>query len=261
MTLSAIAQYLAKLERRSALPPRDRDSFLTLPGFYRDYAANQTIVAGDAPSTHCVIVETGFVSRARTLGDGARQIVAFHLPGDAVDLQSLLFTKTDHEIQSHAPTRTFWIAHDEIFALTERNQTIAKALWQDTLVDAAIFREWTANVGQRRARERIAHLFLELAARYEAIGMLDADTFDLPVTQSALAESLGLSLVHLNKSLQSLRREGYFSTGHNVKLERKADLIALAKFDGSYLHLNGSRTVDPKTRATVASLVRSIPSL
>lgn len=241
---SAIAQYIAKLERRGRLPDDDREKLLRIPGVVKEHAAGDVIIANNVPSEHCVVVQSGFVSRVRTLHRGARQIVAFHLPGDAVDLQNLLFTRTDHQIQAHAPTRTFWIAHKDLWSLTDQCQVLAKALWLDTLVDASIFREWTANIGQRRAPARIAHLFLELAARFAAIGMVRNRTFSCPLTQTAFSEALGLSLVHFNKSLQTLKRAGFISTKHSITIEKPDDLVAMSGFDPTYLHLDASRVVD-----------------
>lgn len=237
----ALVQYLAKLERRGALEPDDREAILGLPGVHREYGPNDIIIPQNADATHCILVESGFVSRVKTLESGSRQIVAFHLPGDAVDLQSIMFVDTDHTIQTHTPARTYWIPHRDILDLTVRRPAIARSLWLDTLIDASIFRDWTANVGQRRAQARIAHLMLELGERFRAIGMVRDDSFELPITQVALAEALGLSLVHLNKSLQALRHEGYFrASGRRVSLKDVDKIAKATGFDPSYLHLDSS---------------------
>ena len=240
---NALVQFVAKIERRAALPTRERDALLSLRGTHQDFGPNQTILAAGDRAAHCIMVESGLVSRVKSLEDGRRQIVAFHIPGDAVDLQSVLFTSADHDLVSHVPTRTFWVTHEDILAMTEEYPVLARALWLDTLVDAAIFREWTVNVGQRNARMRIAHLYLELAARFDALGQLQDDTFDFPVTQSSLAEALGLSLVHMNKSLQALRREGFVATKERrIVILRREALIEFAGFSDTYLHLDGSQS-------------------
>lgn len=243
---NTMINYVAKLERRGSLPQVERDALLALPGSHREHAPNEIILAAGARARHSVIVESGLVSRTKHLGSDTRQIVAFHVPGDAVDLQSVLFERTDHELRSHTSTRTYWVAHKDILAMTKDYHVLANALWLDTLVDSAIFREWTANVGQRNARQRIAHLFLELAARFEAIGFLKDDSYDLPVTQTHLADALGLSLVHLNKSLQMLSKAGYLAfKERRVILKKRADLIAFAGFNSDYLYLDAARVKDP----------------
>lgn len=242
MLMSALEQFVSKLERRRRLPDADRDAILLLEGVQRDYTAGETIVVEGASTTHCCFVASGFISREKRLPSGDRQILAFHILGDAVDLQSLLFTTSDHRIYANSPTSTFWVSHTDILTLSEARPIVAKALWLDCLVDAAIFREWTANVGQRNALERISHLLLEMEARFSALGLATAGTFTLPLTQAAMAEALGLSLVHLNKTLQVLRKRGWIATnGRSVALLDKPELIRLSGFDVGYLHLDGEK--------------------
>ena len=257
---SALRQFVAKLERRSPLPDADRAALLAVPCAVRSYLPSETVLDEDVSATHCAIVGKGFVSRVKHLDGGARQIVALHIAGDAVDLQSILFTKTDHQLTAHAPMDVCWIAHGDLLDLATRRPVVAKALWLDTLVDASIFREWTANVGQRSAQQRIAHLFLEMHARLDAIGLVDGDAYELPLTQTSLAEALGLSLVHMNKSLQVLRQTGLVATRHRtIILENRAALVSFTGFDPSYLHLDQTRIkslVSPtrETQPTLAGL-------
>ena len=240
-----IRSYVAKLERRTVLPDEDRDAMLALPATVSSYRANETILDQDVSATHCMIVWRGVVSRVKLLECGLRQIVALHISGDAVDLQSILFTKTDHLICTHSTTEVAWVSHADLLRLASQRPVVAKALWLDTLVDASIFREWTANLGQRKAQERTAHLLLEMAARLDAIGGLVDDRYELPLTQTALADALGLSLVHMNKSLQALRHAGYLTiTQRMVHLRDRAGLITLAGFNDRYLHIDGSRIKD-----------------
>ena len=138
--------YVAKLERRTILPDEDRDAMLALPATVSSYRAKKTILDQDVAATHCMIVSRGVVSRVKLLERGLRQIVALHISGDAVDLQSILFTKTDHLICTHSTTEVAWVSHADLLRLASQRPVVAKALWLDTLVDASIFREWTANL-------------------------------------------------------------------------------------------------------------------
>jgi CRP-like cAMP-binding protein len=225
------------------LSEEDCKALLSLHADVKSYQADEIILKAGVPTTHCAIITSGFVSRVKQLANGARQIVAFHVAGDAVDLQSILFTVTDHILVANNATTLMWVSHEDLLDLHDRYPTLGKALWLDTLADASIFREWTVNVGQRRARERIAHLFLEMGTRFDAIGQLKDDTYELPLSQSRLAEALGLSLVHMNKSLQTLRKEGCLvMRGRSVTLKDRRKLIALSGFDPGYLYLDSDRT-------------------
>jgi CRP-like cAMP-binding protein len=119
------------------------------------------------------------------------------------------------------------------------SRTLAHALWRDTLVDAALYREWVANLGSRRALSRVAHLFCELAARLETVGLLENNQFHLPFTQKHLADACGLSAVHINRTIQDLRRGGLIEwKSHIVTLLQRKELGSVAEFTPEYLHLS-----------------------
>ena len=117
---------------------------------------------------------------------------------------------------------------------------IAGAFWRETLIDAAIFREWMVGMGRRRAPGRIAHFFCEMYARLDSIGMAESWTVPLPITQEELGDSLGLSAVHTNRALQDLRGQGLitFERGR-LTVDNWKGLVRVGEFDPTYLHLNG----------------------
>jgi CRP-like cAMP-binding protein len=234
--------YVAKLERRGALSAAGRDAIIAIPTRRRAYAIYQDIVSeGDRPAHSC-FVETDLVSRYKTLRNGARQIVSFHIRGDMVDLQSALVVVADHGIRAHAPTSVIMLDHGDILRVAAEFPDVGRALWFDTLIDAAIFREWTVNVGRRNARERTAHLLLEFAYRFKAAGMMRDDSFELPVSQSDLSDALGITAVHLNRTLQWLRKERFIRTlSKTISIENWGEMIRLAGFTSAYLHPEGPR--------------------
>lgn len=237
-----MAKFLAKLERRAILPDAAREALLSLPVHARNWETYQDIVRERDRPAACFMVDEGLVSRYKTLRNGTRQIVSFHIPGDMVDLQSALVMVSDHGIRTHMPTRTISVAHFDILRIAADHPALGRALWFDTLIDAAIFREWTVNVGRRNSRERTAHLLLEFAARFKGAGLLVDDAFDLPVSQTDLSDALGITSVHLNRTLQWLRAERYIRThSRSIMIENWPELIALAGFDSVYLHPEGPR--------------------
>lgn len=229
--------YVEKLERRGILSVAGREALLALPIHQRAYATYQDVVReGDRPS-HCCFVQAGLVSRYKTLRNGTRQIVSFHIPGDMVDLQSALVMVADHGIRTHGPTTILSIAHGPILAIAAEFPEVGRAFWFDTLIDAAIFREWTVNVGRRNARERTAHLLLEFAYRMRAAGMTIDDSFELPVSQADLSDALGMTAVHLNRTLQWLRGERYIRThSKTVSIENWPEMLV----GGLHLSLSAS---------------------
>jgi len=246
----AIQKYVSKIEGRAALPADARAALLSLPVQTKMIETYQDIVReGDRPIRSC-FVDQGLVSRYKTLRNGSRQIMSFHIPGDMVDLQSALVMVADHGIRTHVPTTVVSIAHADILRVAADHPALARAFWFDTLTDAAIFREWTVNIGRRNARQRTAHLLLEFAARFRAAGLLVEDSFELPISQADLSDALGMTAVHLNRTLQWLRGERYIRThARTMTIENWPEMIALAGFDSVYLHPEGPRHPPPSVAA------------
>jgi CRP-like cAMP-binding protein len=116
---------------------------------------------------------------------------------------------------------------------------LTQALWWHELVTAAIQREWTLNLGQRSAYERLAHLLVELYIRLAAVGRAQEGRCDFPLTQNDLADATGLTAVHVNRTLQELRRDEL------IELDRKQlrildlkRMMDVSMFNPNYLHLD-----------------------
>lgn len=210
-----------------------------LPITVRQMASRQTIVAtGDRPSICCLVID-GFVQRSKVVGKGNRQILSFHQPGDIPDLQSLYLHVQNHEIITLSESVLGFIHHDPLRELLRSRPHVAEAFWRDILVDAAIFREWICNVGQRDAANRLAHLILELYTRLGAIGRVTNTSFKFPATQSFFAEAIGITDVHLNRVVQELRTKGLLEIERGqITILDLEQLRQMADFDPLYLHLN-----------------------
>src|SRR5947209_7332067 len=166
-----------------------------LPLTTKELPAQAAIVReGERPSQCCLLVE-GFACRSKTTDIGKRQILSVHIPGDIADLQSLQLQVMDHDLTTLSRCRLAFIAHEALRTVTREQPLIAEALWRETLIDAAVFREWIVNVGRRPAAARMAHFIAEVGKRLEAVGLATAEQFELPMTQIDMADALGLSPV------------------------------------------------------------------
>jgi CRP-like cAMP-binding protein len=199
---------------------------------------DEIVTEGARPSFSCIIV-SGWAARVKWLPDGRRAISALHIAGDFVDLHSLLLRPMDHAVVALTVCRIAKAPHDRLRGVTERYPHLTRLLWLDTLIDAAIHREWNVGLGRRSAASRLAHLFCELLLRFRAVGMADRPAYDFPLTQAIMADVLGLSAVHVNRSLQELRREGLVSLEagrlHILDWEK---LTKRGDFDPAYLNLS-----------------------
>ncbi len=204
-----------KLELFGPLQDKDRDLLDELVQKSRAVSANTDLIRdGDTPS-HVNLVLAGFACRYKIMPDGARQIFGYLIPGDICDLNIFVLKKMDHSIATLADSEIVDISPQQILDLLD-NPRIARALWWATLVDEGTLREWVVNMGQREAAERIAHLFCELHLRLKGVGLVTDGAFRLPVTQMELADTLGLSPVHVNRSIQTLRGQNL------IRLEGRA---------------------------------------
>jgi len=230
---------LKRLRLTSGITREDEQAILRLPITSRRMDGGQTIVAtGDRPSVCCLVID-GFVIRSKIVGEGSRQILAFHQPGDIPDLQSLYLHVLDHEVMTLGDCVLGFIPHDPLRALIRNNPRVTEALWRDTLMDAALFREWICNIGARDAASRLAHLIVEVYERLAAIGRVDNMTFKFPATQIVLAEAIGTSTVHLNRVLQELRTKGLLEVERGeITIFDLEGLRQIADFDPLYLHLD-----------------------
>jgi CRP-like cAMP-binding protein len=192
---------------------------------------------GDAPDGVILIME-GIACRQKHRANGARQITAYLVPGDACDLDVALLTQMDHTITTLSACRVVRIPIDVVKRIMDEHPAIARSLRMGTLVDEATLREWLVNVGCRSAIERIAHLFCELLVRLQVVGFASENSYEFPVTQLDLADTVGLSNVHVNRSLQELRRQGVIELkGRTLKILDRQRLKSIAEFNSKYLHL------------------------
>ena len=205
----------------------------------RDYAAGEDLAReGDKP-TNSILLLSGFAARYTLVDDGRRQIMAIHVVGDFVDLHSFVLKTMDHSVGALTRCRAALVPHDFLQNITERLPHLTRLLWLDTLVDAATHREWIVGMGRRSALEQLAHLVCELYVRLEVLGQVDGSTYELPLTQTDLGDTLGLSLVHINRTVRELRESGLVTwRGSLITIKDWDKLAALAQFDPTYLHLN-----------------------
>ena len=210
-------------------------------------ARRDLIREGEKPKAVNLILE-GWACRYKQLPDGRRQTVHFFIPGDLCDANVFILDQMDHSIASITPIRYAEIGAADFEALMARSPTLARALWLNEMVNASVAREWVANVGQRSALERIAHVFCEMFLRLESLGQTEGTSCDWPLTQSDLADATGLTPVHVNRTLQLLRIRGLIELGgRRLHVRDLEGLKRLSMFNPNYLHF------ESPPRAVVAS--------
>ncbi len=227
-----------KLERLAALTQAEKQALEGALARTRDVRPGvDLILAGERPS-ECTLLLEGWACRYKLVPQGKRQITGFVIPGDLCDLDGLLMGSLDHSVATLTATKVALIPRDLLLGLMDGHPAIARALWQETLAEAAIAREWVVNVGARTAYERIAHLLCEMGMRLRAVGQGDGSRFEFPVTQADLADATGMTNVHVNRTLQEMRSDGLLTwTGSEVVIPDWEQLQKAGTFSPDYLFI------------------------
>lgn len=216
----------------------EKSALRALPLIAVEVPGDYVVVGDQGRPDHCCLLLSGFMYRYKTPPDGGRQILSFHLPGDVSDLQNIHLGTMDHSIGTLVPSRLGFIPQDALLKLSNEHAGIAAAFWRDTLIDAAVFREWIVNVGRRSPPQRVAHLLSEVNLRAHALGLASDGRFALPLSRQVLGDSTAMSKVQVSRVLHDFKVQGLLAVDANtVTVEDAAGLQKVALFDPTYLHL------------------------
>lgn len=233
-----IGALVQKLSRRDDLSADERQALDALLGPGRRVPAGNLIIEpGDRPN-HSTFLVSGFCARYSLTVGGDRQLTEINIPGDFVDLHSLLMKQMDHGIVALSECVIAPAQHGDLRRLTERHPHLTRLLWLETVIDGAIHRQWLVTMGRQNAASRLAHLICELYLRLEAAGQAQDRRFVAPLTQVDLGDVLGLTPVHVNRVMMELRHQGLIEwKGPQVAILDWDQLAAFAEFDPIYLRL------------------------
>jgi CRP-like cAMP-binding protein len=233
-------RFIASLEVYGRLSATEREALGALVGANRAVAAGKDIVCAGQATSECHLLLSGQAFRHRTLADGRRQIMSYHVAGDLIDVQGL-FLSLDYSVGALTACEVAPLSRARFEDLVWRYPNLGRALWRYSLVEGAIFREWMVGMGRRTAYARIAHLLCELVTRFEAVGLARNGRYRFPLTQTHIADSLGLSNVHTNRVLQALREDGLIDyRGRELVVLDWQGLRAAGEFDPDYLHMGAA---------------------
>ena len=234
----------------AALSDREREALEAAVSGRRLMPARAALIERGEPLQQSTMLVEGFMIRYIDDLEGRRQVVAFHVPGDFVDLHGFPLRILDHSIATLTPAQIATVPHNALLRLTEADAELARKLWGATLLDAAMHREWLFRLGRLDAVGRVAHFLAETNARLQAIGLSDGGAYHLPINQTDLSEITGLTSIHVNRVLRSLREDRVcVFRSSRVEILDRHRLEQLAQFDPAYLYLTAS-AVQPIRKET-----------
>ena len=253
--MSRIGETLAfHLSLIGDLPPADRTEIEAIDGEVRQVKRHTDIIRHGDPGTHSVVVLRGLLQRYTSGPDGSRQVHSFYLPTDTPCLETLYIDYMDNNLGALVDSEIGLIPNDRLYRLIDERVEARKLIWRETLVQAAVFREWLMRNSNMTAEGSMAHFFCEMFVRAKAAGLVKDDMVDLPITQEALSYALGMTAVHVNRTLMLLRDTGMvdFRSG-TLRVLEWGGLSAIANFDPHYLHLRNPGTTSASYAANDGS--------
>ena len=233
-----ISAHLLKLRQRTEISAAEEQAIRALVSETRRLPADIIAVRAGSELNFSMLLLSGWMARAKDLSSGQRQMMELHVAGDFTDLHGFTLKRLDHDVITLSECTVGIVPHEALRAMTERMPRLTRIYWFFTNLDAAIHREWTLSLGQRSAISRMAHIFCEMHVRLGIVGCTNGESYDFPLTQRELAECLGLTVVHANRTLQELRRRGLVElASRRLTIVDRDGLCGLAEFDPSYLYL------------------------
>ncbi|AWN52154.1 Crp/Fnr family transcriptional regulator [Methylobacterium sp. 17Sr1-1] len=229
-----------KLERFACLSDDDKSILQhAASSRLRNVEPRCDIIAEGETPRHVNLILSGWACRYKQFEDGRRQIVSFLLPGDLCDLNVFLLRDMDHSIGALSPVTLAQISPEQLRQMLDGNLRLTQALWWETLVTAANYRERIVTVGRRTALERVAHLVCELFHRLSVVGLVGDRGYEMPITQTEMADALGISSVHVNRTLKELRTAELMTwKGGRITILNLPALEDVGLFNPNYLHLD-----------------------
>lgn len=234
----AVEAFVQRICALSPLSQDDIDALLALPGEAVQLRGNVDIELPGEGFEHACLVVTGLVARFAQLADGRRQFTALHLPGDMADMHRVATAMAGSTLQTLTTTMIMRVPTESLRSVASKSATITQAFWAYSAIDAAMLAQWAVNLGRRDAKARMAHFLCEMGMRSEHSGQGTRNEFVLEASQGQIGDVLGLTAVHVNRTLKVLKQSNLVSIdGRIIRIQDWALLVAIGDFDPNYLQL------------------------
>lgn len=231
------------IRKFSRLLELTQDEVIALRGLaskYEEVDPYTNIISAGDPFIQTYILQSGWSMLYKLLPDGSQQILSFAIPGDFLGLFGVLLNRAEHSIQAITASRVCPIKEEQILELFQKYPRLALTICWFGARDQILLREQIVRIGRQTAYNRASHLFLELYDRLNAVGHTENDRFRFPVTQEMLADALGLTPVHVNRTLKKLRHNGLVEiTDQWLVIHDRKRLAEETCFDSAYLEEDG----------------------
>lgn len=202
-----------------------------------DVTSGASVFEAGMPHRGAGIMVEGWGIKSKMLSDGRRQIVDFLQPGSLLGFESAVFDLADHTVETITKCRIAWVDPRRLVGLVPERPRLGMTILWTLHRDQAVLAERLLSLGQRTAYERLGHLLIELCYRLDARGLVTGGTYSLPINQNLLADALGLSVVHVSRTLSKLREDRLIDlTRSQLDIIDLEQLEVTCEFTPLYLH-------------------------
>lgn len=221
--------------RSSAQFPQSERGVPPRKASHRFDAGDMMMWEGDWPVS-LFFIQDGWAARTKNLPDGRRALTGLYLPGDLCDPAFLCGAQACHPVEALTQLCAVALPIRAFHGRLEADPKLARAMFAEVANRISMQEEWLFNLGRKTAIERISHLFCELTVRLERVGRVAHESFDLPLTQSQIADCMGLTPIHVNRVLQDMRAQRLIELhDRRLRIENFERLAQTAHFNPAYL--------------------------
>ncbi len=236
-----IEVHLKKLRIRDHISEEEEAAIRGAMLEVREASADEPVIRHGRDLHESILLLDGWMARTTAMASGHQQISELQFCGDFVDLHGFTLKRLDHNVIAITDCQYGVFPHARLRAMLEKHPHLTRVYWLMTNIDAAIHREWTVSLGRRAAPSRMAHLFCEILERLQVVGQTNGNSYQFPLTQQELGDCLGLTSVHVNRTLQGLRKQKLIEVERGwVNILNLPGLKALGEFEADYLYLEKS---------------------
>jgi len=205
-------------------------------GALKRFGKNKDVIVAGKHCGSLFINHDGWLFRYKLLHNGNRQVLDFILPGQVFGLQACLFSRSLYSVTSVTEASVSVIPFDMIDQVFEQSPKLGKSLFWSAVCESAVLGEHLIDTARRSAYERVSHLLLELLIRLKSVNLTRRFSFEMPLTQELIGDALGLTAVHVNRTLRSLRDDKLIEIdGKWITLVDIDAMSSLCDFENSYL--------------------------
>ncbi len=226
---------IARLSRHLDLTEAERDAILQAKQSERRLKAGDVLVAEGGESNSLYVMRQGWLHSSTRLSNGGRQILRFHYAGDLIGTSSMAWSQAAATLTAVSDCLIIELPKTELGLLFRAQPRIAGLLYAIAAAESVAMSDRLTMIGRMGASDRLARLLLDIMARLRVTAGGIVDSFDLPLTQTDIGDALGLTKVHVNRTIRALEKAGVIErTGRRVKIVDEAGLIAATGFIDRY---------------------------